>query len=300
MSTSSFFSDDSRLASTLARLHRRALDEDEAVNRFFAASPVDRSAWGENEHAFFADKFVALEEEKCQVGKKRHAFPSPSPHARPEAWALWSVLSDMFVFEQFIYLLARSLNAQGIVEAGTSYGVSTIYLGAAVRDNVSSNGPRRCAQGVKPIVVGTEHEPAKVQSARDNLTEALGAGVFDYVDIREGDLRQTLPGDLASASVDLVLIDIWTHMALPALKAVKDKLAPGAVIIADNTKKAELSCTPFSPSFGFMSPCSLETFLFKMPSFSHIWTIRQTALKGLLYPLMAAWSSAFTCPKNDV
>jgi predicted O-methyltransferase YrrM len=139
---------------------------------------------------------------------------------------------------QFIYLLARSLNAQVIVEAGTSYGVSTIYLAAAVRDNVAANG----AGKHKPVVVGTEHESAKVQSAKTNLSAALDSGVFDYVDVREGDLRQTLPGDLPNASVNLVLLDIWTHMALPALKALHGKLAPGAVIIADNSKKAELSC----------------------------------------------------------
>ena len=43
-----------------------------------------------------------------------------------------------------LYLLARSINAKTIVEYGTSYGISTIYLAAAVRDN----GGR--------LVIGTE------------------------------------------------------------------------------------------------------------------------------------------------
>jgi predicted O-methyltransferase YrrM len=35
----------------------------------------------------------------------------------------------------FAYLLARSIKAQRIVEFGTAFGVSTIYLAAAVKDN---------------------------------------------------------------------------------------------------------------------------------------------------------------------
>jgi hypothetical protein len=66
MARPSFFND-ARLDSTLASLHQRALEEDEAVNKFFAASPIDRSKWAQSAHDFFADKFVALEEDKCQV-----------------------------------------------------------------------------------------------------------------------------------------------------------------------------------------------------------------------------------------
>src|ERR1700680_4506494 len=35
---------------------------------------------------------------------------------------------------RLIYILARSTNSRTLVEFGTSYGVSTIYLAAALRD----------------------------------------------------------------------------------------------------------------------------------------------------------------------
>ena len=63
-----------------------------------------------------------------------------------------------------IHMLCRSIGAMRIVEAGTSFGVSTIYLAAAVRDNL--------AEGGEGVVIGTEHEPGKVQRALRNLREA--------------------------------------------------------------------------------------------------------------------------------
>lgn len=85
-----------------------------------------------------------------------------------------------------IHLLCRAIDARRVVEAGTSFGVSTIYLAAAVRDNVRAAGEP--APG-GAIVIGTEHEPAKVGRARQNLAEA---GLTEFTDIREGDLRETL------------------------------------------------------------------------------------------------------------
>jgi len=120
----------------------------------------------------------------------------------------------------FCYLLCRSLNAKRVVEAGTSYGVSTLYLAAAVRDNQNANG----------LVIGTEIEPAKVKFARENFRKA---GLNDYVDLREGDLRQTLQ-DLCEP-VDFMLIDIW-EVAQTALELVSPYLRHGAIVACDNTE----------------------------------------------------------------
>ena len=38
----------------------------------------------------------------------------------------------------FLYVLARACKAKHIVEFGASYGVSTLYLGAAARDNTGT------------------------------------------------------------------------------------------------------------------------------------------------------------------
>ena len=53
----------------------------------------------------------------------------------------------------YCYMLARALGARHIVEFGTSFGISTIYLACAVRDN---GGGR---------VIGTERVTAKAQRA---------------------------------------------------------------------------------------------------------------------------------------
>lgn len=120
------------------------------------------------------------------------------------------------------YQLCRALGARRVVEAGTSYGVSTIYLAAAIRDNATP--------GAEPgVVIGTEHEPGKVAAARANLAEA---GLDAHADIRAGDLRETLVG--TGGPVDFMLIDIWIPMALPALRLVTPALRPGALVVCDN------------------------------------------------------------------
>jgi predicted O-methyltransferase YrrM len=80
-------------------------------------------------------------------------------------------------------------------QAGTSYGVSTIYLALAARSNA-------IITGVDPLVIGTEHELAKVAQAHTYWREA---GVDGIIDLREGDLRETLAREIPT--VDLLLLD---------------------------------------------------------------------------------------------
>jgi len=117
----------------------------------------------------------------------------------------------------FCYLLARALGARRVVEFGTSFGVSTIYLALAVRDN---GGGR---------VIGTEMVPAKARGARENL---CAAGLDELVEIREGDATETLR-DL-DGPVDLFLNDGFPRAALPVLRLVAPHLRPGAVVVTDN------------------------------------------------------------------
>jgi predicted O-methyltransferase YrrM len=110
------------------------------------------------------------------------------------------------------------LRATRVVEAGTSFGVSTLYLATAVRDNGGGT------------VIATEYEPQKAAAARRNFA---AAGLEAYIDLREGDLRETLKP--LEAPIDFMLCDIWTEMAAPALRLVAPHMRPGAVAIADNT-----------------------------------------------------------------
>lgn len=126
---------------------------------------------------------------------------------------------------EFCYLLCRAANARRIVEAGTSYGVSTLYLAAAVRDNIR-------AAGGTGVVIGTEHEPEKARAARAHSAQA---GLEALIDLREGDLRETL--QRIEGPVDFLLCDIWVPMARPALELVAPHLRPGAMVVCDNTRE---------------------------------------------------------------
>ena len=117
----------------------------------------------------------------------------------------------------FLYLLARSINAQNIVEFGTSFGISTIYLAAAVRDNGGGT------------VIGTEIVPEKVIQARQNIADA---GLDNYVDIREGDAIETLQN--IDHKIDMLLVDGWANLALDILKLVDPYIRKGGIIISDN------------------------------------------------------------------
>src|SRR5262245_2138818 len=138
---------------------------------------------------------------------------------------------------EFCYYICRALRARRVVEAGTSFGVSTLFLAAAVRDNLQQEARVPSGFGQKfesddshPVVIGTESEPEKARIARGHFAEA---GLADFIDLRDGDLRDTLVD--VEGPVDFMLIDIWTPMARPALALVAPRLRDGAVVVCDNT-----------------------------------------------------------------
>ena len=164
---------------------------------------------------------------------------------------LWEVLTPGSMKECFIpvsreqgaflYLTARALGAKCIVEFGTSFGISTIYLASAVRDNGGG------------IVIGTEIEPSKRARALAHLEEA---GLADLCDVRLGDAQQELRE--LPEPVDLVLLDGWKDLYLPVLELVTPRLRPGSIVLADNIFTFRKSLRPYveyvqSGSYGFES-----------------------------------------------
>jgi predicted O-methyltransferase YrrM len=121
-----------------------------------------------------------------------------------------------------LYMLARSCKARTIVEFGTSFGISTLHLAAALRDNGGG------------LLVTSEFESSKVARARDNL---IAGGLLDLVEIREGDALKTLGRDLPEA-IDLVLLDGAKALYPEILALLESRLRPGALIIADNADYA--------------------------------------------------------------
>ena len=129
---------------------------------------------------------------------------------------------------EFMYVTARVIGAKRVVEFGTSFGISTIYLAAAVRDNGGDT------------VIGTEVEPSKHEQAVANIKEA---GFNDITDIRLGDALETLKK--VPEPLDLVLLDGWKDLYLPVLKLLIPNLRPGAVVLADNTFTFTKSLRPY-------------------------------------------------------
>jgi predicted O-methyltransferase YrrM len=117
---------------------------------------------------------------------------------------------------RLLHLLARGANARRAVEFGASYGISTLYLGAALR----ANGGH---------LVTTEVHPAKCAALRDTLSEA---GLADHVTLLEGDALDTLAD--VEGPLDLVLLDGWKTLYLPVFELLRPKLRPGALVLADN------------------------------------------------------------------
>lgn len=117
-----------------------------------------------------------------------------------------------------LYMLARSSRARAIVEFGTSFGISTLHLAAALRDNGGGH------------LITSEFQPSKVARARDNLA---AGGLIDLVEIREGDALQTLGANLPQA-IDLLLLDGAKALYLEILSLVESRLKPNALIVADN------------------------------------------------------------------
>jgi predicted O-methyltransferase YrrM len=121
---------------------------------------------------------------------------------------------------RLLYLLARATNARTIVEFGTSFGISSIYLSCALRDN---------GRGGK--MIGSEIVPSKLRQACANLEEA---GLAPYAEIREGDALTTLASGIGSDPIDLLLLDGFPTLALDVLQLLEPKLRPGALVLVDD------------------------------------------------------------------
>ncbi|MCP3167850.1 O-methyltransferase [Myxococcus qinghaiensis] len=137
-----------------------------------------------------------------------------------------------------LYMLARSSGARTVIEFGTSFGISTLHLAAALRDN---GGGR---------LITSEFEPSKVARARRNLE---AGGLADLVEIREGDALKTLALDLPSR-IDLLLLDGAKALYPDILRMLEGRLRPGALVVADNANDSpDYLARVRDPSNGYLS-----------------------------------------------
>jgi predicted O-methyltransferase YrrM len=103
-----------------------------------------------------------------------------------------------------------------VVEFGTSSGISSIYIAAALHDNLAGR------------LITTEFNQAKVAAARTTFAEV---GLDDVITVLEGDARETL-ADVAA--VDFLLLDGWKELCLPVLRLLESRITAGTPIVADD------------------------------------------------------------------
>ncbi|MDR2605353.1 MAG: class I SAM-dependent methyltransferase [Desulfovibrio sp.] len=139
---------------------------------------------------------------------------------------------------RLLYMLARGCGARVIVEFGTSFGLSTLHLAAALRDNGGG------------ILITGEFEPSKAARARQNLTDG---GLIDLVELREGDALQTLRDDLPE-NIDMLLLDGAKALYPEILCLAESRLRPGALVPADDADHSpDYLARVRSPAGGYLS-----------------------------------------------
>ncbi|MEV6007061.1 class I SAM-dependent methyltransferase [Streptomyces sp. NPDC051976] len=183
--------EDPRVASALDRMFRHA-EQDEATSRRV------RAAWPQG--------FSPLSPQEQADAKAEVYMPISAQGGR------------------LLYNLIRAGRPATVVEFGTSYGISTLHLAAAVRDNGTGR------------VISTELSAAKTAAARRTFAET---GLDDLITVLEGDARDTL-ADLAG-SADFVLLDGWKDLCLPVLRLLEPRLAPGTLVVADDVDLEDLA-----------------------------------------------------------
>jgi predicted O-methyltransferase YrrM len=156
-------------------------------------------------------------------------------------WLKYTYVKVGYEAGELMYTTARAINARRIVEFGTGFGFSTIYLAAAVRDNGGDT------------VISSEIEPSKAEAARRNIADA---GLERFAEIRLGDALETLrdvPGPL-----DMVLLDGWNDAYVPLVQMLTPKLRRGSVVFADNVRFFKNGLRPYvehmrDPRNGFVT-----------------------------------------------
>jgi len=163
-----------------------------------------------------ASMFISAEQDDARLTPSWPTdFAAATPQERADA-AAEIVMPISAQGGRLLYTLIRAIRPANVVEFGTSFGISTLHLAAAVRDNGSGH------------VVTTELSAAKAAAARRTFVEA---GLDDLVTVLLGDARETLAGD---SPVDFVLLDGWKDLCLPVLHLLEPRLAPRTLVVADD------------------------------------------------------------------
>ena len=136
--------------------------------------------------------------------------------------AEWQSQLDRFLLSvgpatgQFMNLLIKEAKAKSVLEVGSSFGYSTVWLAEAVRE---SGG----------VVTSLEIHPEKQKHARASVEKA---GLDGFVDFKLGDARESLR--TLPRTFDFVLLDLWNDLYIPCFDLFYPKLSPGALIVCSS------------------------------------------------------------------
>lgn len=204
------------VASTLKSLHKEAEEADKPLMESYAMQSLPESG---------SDVFAELlKMEKEDYRGVYRGYASNYLNISPE-------------FGQFLYAQVRSTNAKRIVEFGTSFGISTIYLAAALRDNGGGE------------LITAELEETKAVQAMKNLSNA---GLSDLVDFRIGDALDTLKAGI-NGKIDFVHLDGAWSLYLPVLKLLEPHVRTGTLVIGENALDQEYLEYVRNPQNGYQS-----------------------------------------------
>ncbi|GGD55646.1 methyltransferase [Erythrobacter arachoides] len=115
-----------------------------------------------------------------------------------------------------LHALIVARRPRRILELGTSYGYSTLFLADAAR-------------AVGATVVSMDLAEFKQDYARERLQEA---GLADRVELRCGDALELVAAD--PGEWDFALLDIWKDLYVPCFEAVYPKLSVEGIVCTDN------------------------------------------------------------------
>jgi predicted O-methyltransferase YrrM len=117
---------------------------------------------------------------------------------------------------RFLFSLVAPQNDCGVLEIGGSRGFSAIWLAAGVRYFTGR-------------VVSIENDPGRAAAWRRNVADA---GLDEWAQLEEGDAFEVLPR--IEDVFDVVFIDAEKDAYERLFALAREKVEPGAVIVADN------------------------------------------------------------------
>lgn len=202
----------------LRQLHEQNLNEIMARARRQFRGP---------DHAFrsLAEQYNELAPRLKGRFLQQHGLSSDDTEASQGTALMLAVSAETGLFLKHMVLAHRPGR---ILEVGSSCGVSTLYFAEAL------------ALLGRGKVVATELDAAKCARLRDNVEQANLAA---YVDLREGDIFQTI--STLEGPFDMVLIDIWADAYLSVFQQMEHLLRPGSIVLADNMFTAGPAIRPF-------------------------------------------------------